>query len=349
MDPPHSGDEGLVAGGKHAESISIREVAARAGVSVGTVSNVLNRPDLVAAPTRERVLAAIKELGFVRNESARQLRAGRSRSVGLLVLDVANPYFTDVARGVENTAGRAGLAVIVCNSDDSEAKEARYLSLLEEQRVQALLITPVSVSHERLAKLHRRGMAVVLLDRMSTLPDQCSVAVDDVTGGDLAMSHLIAKGHTRLAFVTGPLSVQQYEDRRSGAVRAMRRAGLSPDSLTVVEQPSARIGPGREATQRLLDTEPRPTAAFCANDLLALGLLQGLLMAGVKIPDDMAIVGYDDIDFAGSAAVPLSSVRQPRQLLGSTAADLALNEAADPEHQHRHVVFQPELVTRQSS
>ena len=132
--------------------VSIREVAALAGVSVGTVSNVLNRPDVVAEPTRSRVQAAIKQLGFIRNESARQLRAGRSRTIGLVVLDVANPFFTDVARGVEDEASESGLAVILCNSDDQKAKESRYLEVLEEHRVQGILITPVSGADERLAR-----------------------------------------------------------------------------------------------------------------------------------------------------------------------------------------------------
>src|SRR5262245_19896619 len=143
---------------------SIREVAERAGVSVGTVSNVLNRPDVVAPATRDRVRAAIAELGFVRNESARHLRAGRSRTVGLVVLDVSNPFFTDVARGVEDAASDAGLAVILCNSDESPSKERRYLSLLQEQRVQGVLITPVDAASDRLADLRARGIPVVLLD-----------------------------------------------------------------------------------------------------------------------------------------------------------------------------------------
>jgi LacI family transcriptional regulator len=137
--------------------ISIREVAAQAGVSVGTVSNVLNRPDIVARPTLDRVHAAIKELGFVRNESARQLRAGRSRMIGLVVLDVANPFFTDVARGVEDEASKSGLAVILCNSDDQLPKETAYLELLEEHRVQGILITPVADDERRLAELQQRG------------------------------------------------------------------------------------------------------------------------------------------------------------------------------------------------
>ena len=147
--------------------VSIREVAALAGVSLGTVSNVLNRPEVVAELTRTRVQAAIKELGFIRNESARQLRAGRSRTIGLVVLDVANPFFTDVARGVEDEASESGLAVILCNSDDQKAKESRYLEVLEEHRVQGILITPVSGADNRLARLQRRGTPVVLVDSRS--------------------------------------------------------------------------------------------------------------------------------------------------------------------------------------
>src|ERR1700680_4451207 len=142
--------------------VSIREVAALAGVSVGTVSNVLNRPDVVAEPTRSRVQDAIKKLGFIRNESARQPRAGRSRTIGLVVLDVANPFFTDVARGVEDEASASGLAVILCNSDDQQVKESRYLELLEEHRGQGILITPVSGADERLARLPRPGTHVLL-------------------------------------------------------------------------------------------------------------------------------------------------------------------------------------------
>ena len=184
--------------------VSIREVAALAGVSVATVSNVINRPEIVAQQTRDRVQSAITELGFVRNESARQLRAGRSRTIGLVVLDVANPFFTDVARGVEDEANKAGLAVILCNSDDQARKENRYLDVLEEHRVHGVLITPVAGASTRLASLQRRGTPVVLVDSRASTRGQCSVAVDDVMGGDLAMSHLLAAGHQRIAYLAGP-------------------------------------------------------------------------------------------------------------------------------------------------
>jgi LacI family transcriptional regulator len=333
-------------------SVSIREVAAHAGVSVGTVSNVLNRPDIVAASTRRRVLAAIDALGFVRNESARQLRAGRSRMIGLIVLDVANPFFTDVARGVEDEASESGLAVIMCNSDEQLARESSYLDLLEQQRVQGILITPVSDDDSGLAQLQARGTPVILVDRRSPSGNQCSVAVDDVLGGDLAVSHLMAAGHERIAFAGGPVTLQQVADRREGALRALSRAGASAAELMLIDTPALNVAAGKAAGSAIAQSRPadRPTAVFCANDLVAFGLLQEMTQIGIRVPEDIAIVGYDDIDFAAAAAVPLSSVRQPRQQIGRTAAQLLLEEAYESqEHKHRQVIFQPELEIRRSS
>jgi LacI family transcriptional regulator len=333
-------------------SVSIREVAAHAGVSVGTVSNVLNRPDIVASSTRRRVLAAIDALGFVRNESARQLRAGRSRMIGLVVLDVANPFFTDVARGVEDEASESGIAVIMCNSDEQLARESAYLDLLEQHRVQGVLITPVSDDDSGLAQVQARGTPVILVDRRSPSGNQCSVAVDDVLGGDLAVSHLIAAGHERIAFAGGPVSLQQVADRREGALRALSRAGASAAGLMLIDTPALNVAAGKAAGSAIAQSDPadRPTAVFCANDLVALGLLQEMTQSGIRVPEDIAIVGYDDIDFAAAAAVPLSSVRQPRQQIGRTAAQLLLAEAYErEEHKHRQVIFQPELEIRRSS
>jgi LacI family transcriptional regulator len=332
--------------------VSIREVATRAGVSVGTVSNVLNRPDIVAQPTRRRVHAAIRELGFVRNESARQLRAGRSRVIGLVILDVANPFFTDVARGVEDEASRSGLSVILCNSDDQLPKEARYLDLLEEHRVRGILITPVGDAEERLAQLQQRGTPVILVDGGSRSGSQCSVAVDDVLGGDVALSHLLRAGHERLAFASGPLSLRQVADRRDGAIRALQRSGGSADDLLLIETTALNVSAGQRVGAAIaeLAAGERPTAVFCANDLIALGLLQEMTRRRIRVPDDIAIVGYDDIEFAAAAAVPLSSVRQPRRQIGRTAAQLLVEEALGTgEHQHRQVIFQPQLEVRRSS
>ncbi len=332
--------------------VSIREVAALAGVSLGTVSNVLNRPEVVAQSTRLRVQAAIKELGFIRNESARQLRAGRSRTIGLVVLDVANPFFTDVARGVEDEASESGLAVILCNSDDQKAKESRYLEVLEEHRVQGILITPVAGADKRLAQVQQRGTPVVLVDSRSPSRGQCSVSVDDVLGGDLAVSHLLEAGHKQIAFVGGPLSTRQVADRRDGAIQALEREAGDGADLRVIETPALNVTAGQQAGAAIaaMPAGARPTAVFCANDLLALGVLQELTTQRIRVPDGVAIVGYDDVVFASAAAVPLSSVRQPRHQLGRAAAQLLIEEAlGSGTHRHRQVVFEPDLVIRASS
>ena len=333
----------------------MKDVASLAGVAVGTVSNVLNHPDLVRPLTRARVEAAMEQLGFIPNGSARQLRAGRSRCLGLVVLDVTNPFFTEVARGVEDYAQAAGYAVILCNSDEADDKERRYLRVLEEQRVRGILITPVHGRAPELRRIRERGTPVVLLDRPGSA-GQCSVAVDDRRGGEIAVSHLLGLGHRRIALVNGPVAIRQCADRRRGALRAVERAGLDPAAvLAEVTVPAMNARAGAAAADELLgpglaSTGPGPTAVFCTNDMLALGLLRRLGQAGVAVPGDLAVVGYDDIEFAADAAVPLTSVRQPKYQLGRAAAELLLDEAdRSGQHEHRRIVFKPELVARVSS
>ncbi|GAA2373020.1 LacI family DNA-binding transcriptional regulator [Nonomuraea africana] len=328
---------------------NIKEVAQLARVSVGTVSNVLNRPEIVSPATRERVFAAIRQLGFVRNEVARHLRVGRSRTVGLVVLDVANPFFADVAQGAEALADEHDTMVVLCNSAGDPTRERRHLDQLEQQRVLGILITPVETDNPRLLQLAARGTPVVLVDRAAH-GGQCSVSVDDRLGGQLAGNHLIERGHLRIAFVGGPPSFQQVADRHAGITSAVEAArGVTLETMSM---PALSIAEGRAAGERIAALPPpsRPTAVFCANDLLALGLFQAMAAHGVRVPHDVAIVGYDDIDFAAASAVPLSSVRQPRELLGRTAIDLLLEEVEEPDrHRHRQVIFQPDLVVRESS
>jgi LacI family transcriptional regulator len=333
-------------------SPSMKDVASRAGVSLGTVSNVLNRPEMVSERARFAVQAAIEELGFVRNESARALRTGRTNTIAYVCLDAANPFFTDVARGVEDAAGATGAAVYLCNSDESTDRENRYLDLLEQQRVLGILITPVDPTSERLLQPRQRGIPLVVVDRVSPRHEQCSVSVDDVHGGELGVGHLIGTGHERIGFVGGPMLLGQVADRLAGALHAMSVAGRDPGNLVVVETEAPTISEGREAGARIagLPLTQRPTAVLCANDLLALGLLQEILQLGLRVPEDLAIVGYDDIEFAAAAAVPLTSVRQPRHKLGFTAGRLLLEEVAgDADHVHQQVQFAPELVVRAST
>ena len=337
--------------GSAPRSASVKDVAALAGVSLGTVSNVLNRPDRVSEPTRNRVYDAMAKLGFVRNESARQLRAGQSRTIAYVVLDAANPFFTDVALGVEDVAEAADFSLFLCNSHQEPAREASYLVRLEQQRVQGVLITPVDPDDQRLDELPSRGTPVVLVDRTRPGNTHCSVAVDDRLGGRLAIDHLVELGHRRIAFVGGPRRIGQVRDRHEGALASITAAGLPAEALVEVWTEALTVDEGRTAGARIagMPASVRPSAAFCANDLVALGLLQGCVGLGVRVPEDLAVVGYDDIDFAAAAAVPLTSVRQPRRELGRAAARLLLDEADNPDHVHQQLEFTPELVARAST
>jgi DNA-binding LacI/PurR family transcriptional regulator len=332
---------------------SIKEVARQAGVSVGTVSNVLNRPDMVAPARRQRVLDVIERLGFVRNESARQLRAGRSRTVGLVVIDVANPFFTDVARGVESITDENNSMLMLCSSGEDRKRELRHLEMLEQLRVLGILIAPVDSNDPLIDEIAGRGTPVVLVDRRSEGRKRCSVGVDDVLGGRLAVAHLLDQGHRRIAFVGGPFSILQVAERHQGARAAIADRPAAPVAeLSIVETPSLTVAAGRAAavTIAALPASRRPTAAFCVNDLLALGVLQEMTHRGTRVPQDLALVGYDDIEFAATSAVPLTSVRQPALQIGRTAATLLLEEGAQPdEHAHQQVIFTPELVARRST
>ena len=331
--------------------MGIKDVAQYAGVSVGTVSNVINRPDLVAPETRQRVQATIEQLGYVRSEAARSLRAGQSRIIGQLVLDMANPFFADVASGAGRAARAAGLRVMLCNSANDPEEEAEYLSLFAEQRVRGVLLTPADSTGADLAVLRRHEIPFVLVDRMAS--EGCSVSVDDVAGGRIAGAHLAETGHKLVGYVSGPMSLAQCRDRRTGALAALTAHGLPEDALIHVEAERMDVASGRDAGRRLLKLSRRPTAVFCANDLMALGVEQSLFAAGIPVPDEMSIVGYDDIELAGAAAVPLTSVRQPSDEMGLIAAELLIEEtgteAERRRHRHRRVVLEPELVVREST
>jgi LacI family transcriptional regulator len=330
--------------------VTIRDVAELAGVSIGTVSNVLNNPTMVAPATRARVLAAIESTGFVRSTAAHQLRGGKSRSVGVVILDVSNPFFTDMVRGAEQALRDEGYVLVLCSTDESPERERHYLGLLEEHRVEGVLITPAERELAHVVALAGRGIPTVLLDRSAPAGSLCSVTVDDVRGGELAAAHLLSSGHERIALVNGPSSIRQCADRRRGARRAARRLGLDVDTAVAeIAVPALTDVHGERAAERLLGELAGVDAVMCANDLLALGVLRGLAARGVSVPDEMAVVGYDDVAFAAMLSPSLSSVRQPKLELGIAGAELLLEESRDPHHVHREVRFEPELVVRASS
>jgi LacI family transcriptional regulator len=332
-------------------AVSIKDVARHAGVSVGTVSNALNKPDEVSAESLARVLEAVDTLGYVRNDAARRLRAGVSSTVGFVVLDGQNPFFNQVVRGAEDEASRHGIAVLVGNTDEDPAREGMYLDLFEEQSVRGVLIAPYGDITRRLTRLRERGIPAVLVDRMNVEGTFSSVATDSVVGGRMAAEHLIESGRRRIAFVGGPFDMRQVRDRLDGARWAVE-ASETDAAIEVIATRALTVEEGVAAGRRLLERPAgqRPDALFAANDLVALGLLQALVVDGaVLVPDQIALIGFDDIAFAAAAAVPISSVRQPSRAIGQTALRILLEESGDDTLIPRQTVFRPELVVRAST
>lgn len=330
--------------------VGIREVAVAAGVSQGTVSHYLNHPDRVSADKAHRIREAIGRLGFVRNNAGRQLRLGRSSTVAYVVPDVSNPFFAALAEGVEVAAARAGLAVFIANSKGDRAREDSYLGLFQEHGVRGMLVASPNPIEDRLAAIRSRGIPSVLVGQRAAAAEQPSVSVDDVSGGYLAVRHLIEAGCRRIAFVGGPLRIRQVADRLEGARGAVReRPGATLETIDVA---SRVIAEGHRVAEAIAVREPaqRPDGVFAVNDLLAIGLVQTLVARGVRVPGDLALVGYDDIEYAQSSIVPLTSVRPPHGEFGEAALDLLLAVTSDAEPaESTQLVFAPELVPRAST
>ena len=330
---------------------SIQDVARLAGVSLGTVSNVLNKPEMVKPATADKVQRAIEQLGFVRNDAARQLKAGKSMTLGMVVYDSGNPFFAELTRAAENAAAARSYAVLVGNSNHKRDREKQYLQLFDQQRAAGVLVSPTSDIYEQIEELRTRGTQTVVLDRRADVDRCCSVTVDDLAGGRIAVEHLLAQGRRRIGFV-GNIAIQQVTDRLAGAMAAVNEFGQGAQ-LILFESEEMTVLAGRSVGQQIAaaGSDDRPDAIFASNDLLAMGLVQAFSFNGaVAIPDEIALIGYDDIDFAQSAVVPLSSIRQPAKLLGETAVELVLDEIQNPNnHTHQQISFQPELVIRASS
>ncbi len=330
--------------------VGIRDVAEHAGVSISTVSNALNRPHSVSERLVERVRSAADQLGYVPLQAAQQLRAGRSGLLGMTVINIANPFFADMVAGAEDAAATAGLRVLVGNANDDVSKERDHLELFERVQVEGALVSPIGPLEPWLQPLRRRGLPVVLVDAVDDTGELLSVSFDDVAGGRLAAEHLLASGRQRLAFVGARAAVRQVRERLQGA------------RLAVADHPGATIEPiwterttsaiGRAFGEQLAQRDPadRPDGLVASNDHLAIGLVHGLISRGVRVPEDVAVVGYDDIEFAAIAAVPLTSVRQPAREMGRAAAELLLARIAGAAGADLgNVVYQPELIVREST
>jgi len=327
-------------------------VAEKAGVSLGTVSNAINRPEILAPETLKRVRKAIDELKFIPNASAQTLRAGKTRILGLVVPDISNPFFTDLAKGVNDAALLAGYVVILCNTDEDSEKEDHYIDILAGQNVRGILITPAHETNKRLNEISKRGIGLTLVDRPSIGLDTCSVEVNDAHGGLLALEHLYERGHRKIMCLTGESDIPQVAERERGMREAISRIPKA-DRPTIITQRIPMMTADSASTvmsEHISEKGLNFTAVICGNDLVAFGAIRAIRAAGYSIPEDVSVIGYDDIDFAANATVPLTSIAQPKYQLGYAAAELVISECENPEkHAHQKIQFQPHLIVRNST
>ncbi len=328
---------------------SMADVAAHAGVALGTVSNTLNNPEKVREATRRRVLASIAELGFVRNDAARSLAAGVSTSVGLVLADLGNSFFVDIARGVEAVMRRRGMDVLIVNSDIEPSREVHNLELLDRSRVAGIIIAPLDTALARSSVLPTRSTPTVLVNFESPTLTYSGVTVDERHGGRLAAEHLLALGRRRLLFAGGPLFLSAVAERLEGAREVVTKTPGA--SLEVIETRGLNIRHGREVAKRLAaQGAPEYDAIVCASDLLAIGLVQVFSeISGFSVPDDVAVTGYDNNHFASESAIPISTIAQPGEEMGQAAADLLLERIESPTAPNRAVTLEPRLVPRTST
>jgi LacI family transcriptional regulator len=326
------------------------DVAERAGVSHGTVSNFFNRPHLLSVATREKVAAAVDELSFVPNDAARTLAKGTGNTVGAVLVDIGNSFFVDIARGVESAAAAAGLKLLLANSDVDLQRQNDYLDLFDETRVRGIVLAPLDGEQLGAARVRSHGRPVVFVNWPGEDEQSCGVIVDEQYGGYLAASHLIKLGRTKLLYAGGPLHLHAVADRLAGVRRAVtENHGVT---LEVVETHSLTTRTGRVLGEQLVErrTDDRPDAIVCASDSLAVGCIEHLASAGIGVPGDIAFTGYDDNHYAAESAVPVTTIAQPGREMGVIAAELLAEEVDDPAtHKHRTVVLKPQLIVRRSS
>ena len=329
---------------------TIKDVAAHAGVSVATVSAVINRNKYVSPDLTLRVQASIAALGYERNSLAQGLKMHTSQTIGLIISDITNPYFTSVVRGVEDVANARGYSLILGNTDEDLTKEKSYLRLLESKRVDGLILArhaPGNHAYLRSWPTHRLPLVSI-----GYLPDDVSidaVLIDNVAGARQAVEHLITLGHERIGIVTGLPGITTSEERLTGYEQALAAHGIPLDPALIAEGNSRIDGGERAALQLLTQESARPTALFVTNGLMVIGALQALDRVGLRCPQDVALVGFDDFAWAAVMHPRLTTVRQPTYEIGQQAAQLLFERLEKRDAAPQVIRLQPRLIIRESS
>ena len=327
---------------------TIREVAESAGVSYATVSHVINNTRLVSPETRERVLAAMDALNYRPNALARSLRQGKTNTLGLVLPDSANPFFAEISRSIEDEAFKKGYSVFLCNTELDTQRELFYVDVLSKKQVDGIVFVAAGDQADSLEFLVGRNMPVVMIDREVPSVEVDAVLTDNQLGGYLATRHLLELGHQRIACISGPSSITPSAERMIGYRKALEEAGLPYDEKLILRG-DYHAQSGMEITHSILKMNPRPTAIFALNDLMALGALRAAAEDACTVPGDLAVVGYDDLEIARFTNPPLTTIAQPKKEIGVKAIELLVDRISRKDRSPTRLVLPPELIVRRST
>ncbi len=328
---------------------NMHDIARRAGVSVGTVSNVLNGLASVREPLRKRVLDAVDDTGYQPSQLARGLRRVKTNMIGMIIPDITNPFFPAVVRGVEDVAFSNGYRLILCNTDNDHGKEKNHLDELRTYLPAGLIVIPSTFSDlTKQAEAYRKaGTSLVCVDRAPKNWLGDTVTADNEAGAYEATRCLLQLGHRKVSAITGPSYLTNAQERTNGFLRATREKGISVRSEYIQEGTFEKLS-GYSKARLLLRMTPRPTAIFAENDLIAFGALQAIREAGLRCPEDISLMGFDDLDLAAMMNPELSSVSQPGYQLGTTAATILISRVNGNSAPPEHIVLQTALRVRHS-
>jgi DNA-binding LacI/PurR family transcriptional regulator len=327
---------------------TIKAVAARADVSIATVSRAFVSPDSVSHETRSRVLEAARALNYRPSRAARTLRGHTSQAIGVMIPDLQNPFFTDVVCGIDAVLQPAGYTLLLANADETTGREHSILSMFRGEGVAGVIFVPINASKDHYRQLLAPPVQAVAVDRMPANIRVDLVTVDNAEGTRVGVAHLVAMGHQRIALLGGPSKHSTAVERERGYHQALHAADL-PARTDFVYRGDFRESGGYAGIHALLSQTEPPTAVFVANNLMTLGALRALHELGKRIPEDVALVGFDDMPWATSLHPSLTAVAQPAQEIGSSAAELLLDRIARPDRPIRHVILETRLVVRASS
>ncbi|MGB9593341.1 MAG: LacI family DNA-binding transcriptional regulator [Anaerolineae bacterium] len=327
--------------------VSIKDIARAAGVSHSTVSRALADSPLVKDETRERIKRIAQEMGYSPHALARSLVTRRTQTVGVVVTTIADPFVSEIVRGLEETGQNHGYTIILCNSNAEPRRELAAVKALREKRVDGIIVTASRIGDLYLPLLEDFGVPIVLINNQQTGKYVYSIGTDDLRGGQIATEHLLSLGHTRIAYIASPNNVNSSQARMDGYRAALEAAGIAFDPALVADG-DGRPAAAMRATEHLLSRGVRPTAIFCYNDMTAIGTIRALKRMGIRVPDDISVVGYDDIPIVEYLDPPLTTIRQRKYDMGCMAMDMLLrllNGAADVQD----VTIEPTLVVREST